>query len=415
MVKFRFQLRQASEKVLFIQPLFAIPVYFSVLLGTPPIWSGLVIALIPLGIRFWLKRRLIDRTPFDLPILLFLVGCLVGIFVAPDKTVALAAFSTTIGSALIYYGLTGNGTASNRYWINVSGIIGLLILAATIWFLSQGNGREYAFNKWAFQLFRWLPRTDITLQMHGLGSVLAVVVPPLIAGAIFSRLKWLRLLYLVAGLFFLFCLVLSDSGTGWLATIFGLAFVFLAWRLWTIAVMIPAAALITALILDVYSKFASLSQSLSTIKLLERVHIWANTLPLFTGKYIFVGLGLGSWYDKYQVQYGITVQHIHNNYLQIYADCGILGVLAMVVAYVIFVQLTIRIVTASKNNAWYGPAVGLAGGIVAGAFFAFLDVTTNGIVILDNHFMYLSIPVLWIWAALLVTAQKKLSVPPMHG
>ena len=214
-------MKQTSEKVLFIQPLFAIPVYFSVLLGTPPIWLGLVIALIPLGIRFWLKRRLIDRTPFDLPILLFVLACLVGVLVAPDKTVALGAFSTTIGSALIYYGLTGNNTASNRYWINVSVIIGLLILAATIWFLSQGNAREFAFNKWAFQLFSWLPRTDITLQMHGLGSVLSVVVPPLIAGAIFLRRTWLRLLCLVAGLFFLFCLALSDSGTGWLATIFG--------------------------------------------------------------------------------------------------------------------------------------------------------------------------------------------------
>jgi O-antigen ligase len=251
--------------------------------------------------------------------------------------------------------------------------------------------------------------------MHGLGSVLAVVVPPLIAGAIFLRRTWLRLLCLVAGLFFLFCLALSDSGTGWLATIFGLAFVFLAWRLWTIAIMIPAAALITAFIFDVYSKFVWLSQSLSTITLLDRVHIWANTLLLFTGKYIFTGLGLGSWYDKYRVQYGISVQHIHNNYLQIYADCGILGVLAMVVAYVILVRLTIRIVTASKNNPWYGPAVGLVGGIVAGAFFAFLDVTTNGIVILNNNFMYLSIPVLWIWTALLVTAQKKLSAPPEHG
>jgi len=90
-------------------------------------------------------------------------------------------------------------------------------------------------------------------------------------------LKWLRLLYLVAGLFFLFCLVLSDSGTGGLATILGLAFVFLAWRLWTIAVMVPAAALITAFIFDVYSKFAWLSQSLSTITRLDRVHVWANT------------------------------------------------------------------------------------------------------------------------------------------
>jgi len=88
-------LKQAAEKVLFIQPLFAIPVYFSMLLGTPPIWLGLVIALIPLGVRFWLKRRLIDRTPFDLPILLFLAGFLVGVLVAPDKTVALGAFTTT--------------------------------------------------------------------------------------------------------------------------------------------------------------------------------------------------------------------------------------------------------------------------------------------------------------------------------
>jgi len=131
-------------------------------------------------------------------------------------TRALGAFASTIGSALIYYGLTGNPTASNRYWINVSCIIGLLILAATIWFLSQGNARNSPLTNGFPSCFVGCQDgyyiANARLGIRNIGNCAAADRP-----SYFLRLKWLRLLYLVAGLFFLFCLVLSDSGTGgWL-------------------------------------------------------------------------------------------------------------------------------------------------------------------------------------------------------
>jgi O-antigen ligase len=396
-----------AEAILTLQPFFAIPVYFSVLNNTPSIWLGLVIAAIPLGIRFLLTRRLIERTIFDLPIALFLLGSVVGLIVAADKQIAFGALSSTFGSAVIYYGLTGNSKASNRYWLIAFGVMCLLVLAATFWFFSQGFGRQLSFNKWAFDLFNWLPKTDIKLQEHGIGSVLSVIVPPLLAVAVFNKQLWLRVSSAIFGGFFLFCLLLSDSGTGWIAVICGLVFVALVWRLWTISLIIPATLIGLAGFVALYSKSTLLSQSFSTASLLSRVDLWVKTIPLLSGWHAVTGLGLGSWYNTFGTHYGEFAQHLHNNYLQIFADTGIIGLVAMIVAYVIFVKLCIRIIPAVKNSIWHQVTFGLAAGILAGGFFALFDVTTMGIVISPNAFIYISVPVLWIWAAFLVISERK--------
>jgi O-antigen ligase len=401
--------KQSVNFILSLQVLFALPVYFSVLMGIPPIWLGRAIMVIPLILRFWLERRFIQRTAFDVPIALFLAGAIIGLIVAPDRQIALGALATILASALIYYGITGNSGVDNRVWLFTSGFICLLTIATIVWFFSQGNGRQFAFNEWAFGLFNWKPKTGITFQMHGLGLVLSVIVPPLLAVSLFHHHLWLRLVSLTIGAIFLFSLVLSDSGTGWLAVIFGLIFVTLVWRLRTVSVIVPVTGITTTVVVAFYSRVRWLSLSLSTVTLLDRVHIWMNTLSLFKGWHFIFGLGLGSWYDLYRSRYNLAVEHTHNSYLQIYADNGILGVVSIIIAYIIFVRITIKILTAPKNRLWYGAAVGLAASIVTGAVFACFDVTTSGIVVTSPKLIYLSVPVLWIWAAFLVVAEKKLT------
>lgn len=165
------------ERILLFQPFFAIPVYFSVICGVPSIWAGLSVALLPLLARFVRFGRFIDRTPFDIPILLYFLGLIVGLIVASDNQIAFGALASTIGSCVIYYGIAGNAGEKDKYWIVAAGIICVLIFAATIWFFSQGDSRKFVFNQWAFDLFKSLPKTDISLQMHSIGSVLSVAVP----------------------------------------------------------------------------------------------------------------------------------------------------------------------------------------------------------------------------------------------
>ncbi len=151
-------LRNAADGVLAIQPVFAVPVYFSVLFNSPLLWLSLVIAIAPLGIRFWLTRRLIPRTPFDIPILIFILGMLVGLLVASNKAVAIGALGSTLASILIYYGLVSNSNRGNRYWLWVGGVICLITLVLGIWFFSEGSQRIVSFNSWFFKLFRRAPQ-----------------------------------------------------------------------------------------------------------------------------------------------------------------------------------------------------------------------------------------------------------------
>ena len=398
--------------ILAFQPLFAVPIYLSVLAGSPPLWLSLVVALFPLGLRFCLTHRFVQRTPFDVPIFLFALGMLIGLVVSPNKEVALGALASTLASMFVYYGITDNSEAQTNYWFYTGGAICIIALAMSVWFFSQGNGRQFFFNKWAFALFDRFPKTGfVALSPHSLGAFLAVVIPPLFSLAIFNKRIPLRIVALVLGVTFSGILFLSDSGTGWIAVACGLAFIILCWRLWTAIIIVPMAGILIPLAVGLYGKVQWLAQSFSIDTLLDRVDIWGKTINLLKGYHAIAGLGLGNWFDVYKSHYGRVVIHVHNNYLQLYTDIGILGALALIAALMIFMRHSIDVLSASRHDSWYGVGVGLIGGIIAGAVFAFFDVTTTATVVTATGYIYLSIPLLWVLAALLVVSKRRLCLP----
>ena len=175
-----------AKTILALYPLFPVPVYFSVLTGRPPLWLSLIIAIIPIGCTLLVTPTvLITRTPFDIPILIFLCGTVIGFIVSPDKNVATGALSSTMASILVYYGITTNSGASRKYWLWTGGIICLITLLLSLWFLSQSSHRVLFFNQWAFNLFSGLPKTSgPVLQLNTIGALLAVVIPPLFVFAL---------------------------------------------------------------------------------------------------------------------------------------------------------------------------------------------------------------------------------------
>jgi purine-cytosine permease-like protein len=88
--------------MLALQPLFPIPIYFSILTGHPWWWLSWIIAVFPLGVRYFFTRRVISLTLFDVPILLFVCGILIGLIVAPDKGVAMGAVSSIVITMNLY-------------------------------------------------------------------------------------------------------------------------------------------------------------------------------------------------------------------------------------------------------------------------------------------------------------------------
>jgi len=77
----------------------------------------LVIALVPWAIRLALTGRPTRRTPFDLPLALFLLTALVATWVSFDRGAAWARFWLIVGGVVLFYALANAVTAGNmRIW-----------------------------------------------------------------------------------------------------------------------------------------------------------------------------------------------------------------------------------------------------------------------------------------------------------
>jgi O-antigen ligase len=332
----------------------------------------------------------------------------IGFIISPDKNVATGALSSTMASILVYYGITTNSSASRKYWLWTAGIICLITLLLSLWFLSQGSHRVLFFNQWAFELFSGLPKTiGPVLQWNTIGALLAVVIPPLFVFLFFKNSINIRIIALMLWLFFTVVLFLSDSGAGWLAFIISLAFTLVCWRRWLIWALMPVGGLLTATVVMFYDKTVWLRTTFSTASLIGRTELWQNTLSLMKGKAAVMGLGMGAWFKVYSSHYGGTVPIVHDSYLQLYCDAGILGFIAMVLAAIIFIRLSINLLKSSRGNSinWIG--IGIIGSIIAGAVFAIFDVTTSITYVTPTGYIYLALPLFWIGVALFAVVHMR--------
>lgn len=384
-----------------IQPFFAAPVFLSVVTGFPSMWAAWLIALAPWLLYDGLTLRVIRRTPFDVPIIIYCLGLLIGFMVSPNKAISAEALLTTFASILIYYGLVNNGGRGRSYWLTMAGVCGVIILGLIVWFFSQGDARLLFFNEWLFKEAAVLPKTDgPVLQFNSIGIFMAVVIPLLLSVALFSkgRTRWIML---TSGISLAVILFLSASGGGWGAGVCGLIFVLAVWRMWSLWLTVPTVGVVIAVIAANYHKFSWPSQIFSTESLSSRIDIWLKTIDVMKKSW-FTGLGLGIWSEVFKGWI-----HVHSSYIQLWADTGLVGVLAFIVAAVMFLRIAWRIVKAPKQSNWYGIGVGLIGGMLAGAAASVFDVITYG-AFRAPEYHYLSIPLLWSMAALFVISYRRL-------
>jgi O-antigen ligase len=220
--------------ILDLQPLFPVPIYFSVLIGCPPLWLSLLIAVMPVCVRYWYTRHIFSRTLFDIPILLFIAG------------------------SIIFYSRTD-----------------------------------------------WLQTTFATWSLEG------------------------------------------------------------------------------------------------------RFVLWDNTLTLLKGKATFFGLGPGAWRAIYNAYFNDTAVHVHNAYIQLYCDAGILGFIGMVMAAVITLRFSIHILKKHRDSSLYWIKAGLISAVIAGAVFAVFDVTTTITYVNSSGYVYLALPLLWLFAAFIAVLHSR--------
>lgn len=328
----------------------------------------LILALAPWALRLVRIGRPTRRTPFDLPLLLFLLAAGVGVWAAYDRQPAWSKFWLIVGGVLLYYALVNAEPIANaRAWL-----LAFFGAGVALYFLATHDWDAYpAKIDVLTHLGRALQAPLPALPGHRLhpnvaGGIMAMMLPfAAWAAAAAWRVVWRapsqvarsRWLALVAGLgsfaLTLFGVVMSTSRGAWVALAGALLlaglWAFSVWlsrnsaarRSWIFPVLLLL-VLLVALGIGVMwpGGIAAILKILPGPDIgTGRVELLRNTLTLIRD-YPFIGAGLGSFqmlYSTYvlMTHVGFSV-HSHNLFLNVSVELGLLALLALVWMGILF-------------------------------------------------------------------------------
>lgn len=405
-VKPQVMLSTLGTAVLRAQPLLTFPIFLSVLLGTPPLWLSWLIAIIPWPLRFFITGRLTQRTPFDIPILVSIAGMLLGFFLSPDHQLSVPVLHTYLACVLFYYGIVNNSRARSGYWVSIAVFLCLILFFLTAWVFTSSEGAHTVFNSWAYEAASSLPRPlNMSPNVNVLGGAFAVVIPGLVAIALFRQRTWVRWSADILAVIFGGILVLSTSGGGLIVTTVAILIV-LFWRnvkmFWGVFLALGVTIGATS---SIWNNASWLAEVFSFQVLFSRLERWQATVAALKDSPL-TGLGLGGWWSKVPA-YGMNGGP-HSAYLQLFSDTGALGAIAFVMAVIVGGKLLWQILHADKDTPIYGITVGIVAGIIAGGIHALIDDNMNVLIPIGNEYLYFAVPLLWLLAALLVVSYQHL-------
>jgi len=327
--------------------------------------------LVLLALMFW-GFRMINRdeiklifTPLNFPILSFVSICLLSLIWSNSFFVSLKELSLFLTGPLLYFVLTNN--ISEKQQINrilntiliVGGLFG-------IYGILQYNGIDFAF--WAGNIGRQ--------QVFGLfGNVNYFAV----SGSLI--LTFTRGSYLAVGIssFFMFSLYLARQGKGFIKEhkkifIFILALIVLV----TFLFAIPNPLNKPGTVISKIKSRISISQFAKGSSLKRREAIWKFT-SLMIKDHPLLGSGIGTYkYNSlsYQAKFFEQAESrsiyphgfadkAHNEYLQLWAELGIVGLGIFIWLMVSYFSYGIKLLRKIKDSYKRGIIIGLMGSIMA--------------------------------------------------
>lgn len=201
-----------------------------------------------------------------------------------------------------------------------------------------------------------------TLTVMTQGSLLAIFLPVYAVLIMHVRNSRLRIFLIVAAVVGFLALLFNGTRGVWLSTIIFIPAVVLIYA----KNKIKSLAAVFAMLLVTVGIFAvtpNLSERFSTITNMqmqsnsERLLMWESALNMFKDNPIF-GVGYGQYKSAYQNQYIMpeakerTLEHAHNNLIQMLAECGIAGAAAFIFMWGYFSYFSLRAWLKEKNIAW---------------------------------------------------------------
>jgi O-antigen ligase len=329
----------------------ALPLF---VLYQPYSWAGILVALVPWAARLLRGRPAGRSTPLDWPLVVFLLGALVGLWAAYDLATALARLYGILGAVILYYLIINNSTS--LIWQRL--FVAMLVMSAaafSLYFVTQNDFSAGDKFPYVTQLGEWITARFPQLPWHRphpnmVASYLVSVLPLAVAATWASRAgpRWRRLepaAWAAAILVILLALVFTESRSAWFALV-GTTALWLISRLplgrWIgcAAVLAGAAVFAVAIVARAQGAvaFGWLTGVLGSIpagtRVVDRVDLYADILGLVRD-YVFTGLGLGGMpfvYTAYDLMLGPQemLSHAHNLFLEIWLEQGTIGIAAFV-------------------------------------------------------------------------------------
>lgn len=310
----------------------------------------LLIGLLPALLRLLAGRSPLARTPFDLPILVFLLTAGMGVWAAYDMPAAWTKFWLLVSAALLFYATAGQ-PPRNRWAL--AGFLSLIGAGLALVYLLTGSWEIYpakidTINRLALGWMRIRPSLPfLDIHPNNVAGIVAFCAPFSVAIALRSRkagprraLVWAVAALLVSGAAFLLA---TSRGAA-----FALAGGVLVWvmQAWTRRFRLPAgwsgrpflrATLAAALLLVTVVALAALWSLFQLQPGAERrLDYSSGALRLFQD-FLFTGGGLSGFPGLYS-QYILVINtffvlNSHNLFLDIGLEQGIFGLLAFAVVY----------------------------------------------------------------------------------
>lgn len=336
---------------------------------------------ITVGLLAWLAKMLFSgkvsfvRTPLNLPILLYVVTLVISVIFSPFKVHSLLALKEE-WLLLIFFLIVNNV----REEAKVKKLFTILISVCTlvgfyaIW--QHYSGMDLYRNR----LLE--PRGEVFLSLGLFGHHLTFggyyMLVFLLASIILLDVKRagaLRILDFIAPLVLGFSLVFSYARSAWVGAVTGiLTFGFLKGGKFILFLILG----VSLLCLLIYVIEPTSWERIREIDLSKdkpestRIRLWQTSVNMIKDKPIW-GIGLGNFgrlFNQYKVDgvYDATC-HPHNDFLNVAVNSGLLGLLAYLSIWTVFLYSTIRAVFRNNKNS-FSHSVQM-GGMVAIVAFLF--------------------------------------------
>lgn len=304
--------------------------------------------------------KILPRTPFDLPILIFLFSGFIGYRASYDPAASLPKFLLLVGSVLVYYAIVSLRHARKRLDLAVWFYI-LCGATASVYFIAQTNfdvspTKSEILTRLGVGLNAILPRlTNQTPHPNIVAGVLEIVLPfaVLLTLELLKRRLWLAAMAGICTVLIVSGLMLTTSRGAWLAIGTVLSCLVVVRLVWMLLRRTPLAvrrpllldsclALFLALVVLGKFHFGNLLDPLGMDgDVRSRFELYRQTWELVQ-EYPFTGAGLGVFPLVFSA-YVLLVDapfyaHAHNVFLAIWIEQGILGIAALVWLWIEFAR-----------------------------------------------------------------------------